>query len=386
MFILEVYDINFHRLGIINDYSYAQYINNAYSVGSFNLKCDASAENIDLIKKDRILWLEGNVAGLIQYIYKESEESTTVEVKGNLIGIILNWRYIYPVISLSDKPINKVMEKYVSESCINNSDSKRNFSFLELAESDFELEKISKDVTGDTVEEALEDVISTDGFDKMASFFVGFYPRKKKFIFEIKRGKDRTKGNIEGNKTVLFSQDLKNIIKSEYTLNTEDFRNIALVAGESPDGDDAETNRKTLIVLSDEDSEEPSGFDRRELYVDARDLQSESTDDEGNTTTISDSEYNAKLKTRGLEKLGDCLEVESYEGEIRNDSETVFHYNQDYFLGDKVDIIDTDLKLRIQAIVTGVTITQENGEYTVNPSFGFTQPTLYEKLKKKGVI
>jgi hypothetical protein len=386
LFILEVYDINFHRLGIINDYSYAQYINNAYSVGSFNLKCDASAENIDLIKKDRILWLEGNVAGLIQYIYKESEESTTVEVKGNLIGIILNWRYIYPVISLSDKPINKVMEKYVSESCINNSDSKRNFSFLELAESDFELEKISKDVTGDTVEEALEDVISTDGFDKMASFFVGFYPRKKKFIFEIKRGKDRTKGNIEGNKTVLFSQDLKNIIKSEYTLNTEDFRNIALVAGESPDGDDAETNRKTLIVLSDEDSEEPSGFDRRELYVDARDLQSESTDDEGNTTTISDSEYNAKLKTRGLEKLGDCLEVESYEGEIRNDSETVFHYNQDYFLGDKVDIIDTDLKLRIQAIVTGVTITQENGEYTVNPSFGFTQPTLYEKLKKKGVI
>jgi hypothetical protein len=275
---------------------------------------------------------------------------------------------------------------YVTETCINNSNSKRNYSFLKLDESNFELEKISKDVTGDSVEEAIENVISTDGFDKMASFFVGFYPRQKKFVFEIKRGKDRTKGNVEGNKTVLFSQDLKNIIKSEYTLNTEDYRNIALVAGESPDGDDAETNRRTLIVLSDEDSGEPSGYNRRELYVDARDLQSESEDDEGNTTTISDEEYNAKLKTRGLEKLGDCLEVESYEGEIRNDVDTTFHYNQYYYLGDNVDIIDKNLNLRIQAIVTGVTITQENGDYTVDPSFGFTQPTLYEKLKKKGVI
>jgi hypothetical protein len=380
---LEIFDADFHRLGIINNCSFAQYVINAISVGSFSFKCEANSDNIELVKQNRIIWLEDDVAGIIQYVYFESEQSITMEVKGKLVGEILNWRYIYPAINVN-LPLNKAMEKYVNETCINNKNTKRNYNFLEIQYSDFSLDKISKSTSGDTVEETLEEITSSDGYNKMLRFNVGFYPRKNKMVFYVKKGEDRTKGNASGNKPVLFSQDLKNIIKSEYTLNDEEYRNVALVAGE-----DSGTDRKTLIVSSED--EEASGFYRRELFVDARDIQSEQTtegDDEmdGAICILTDEEYNELLKQRGLEKLGEKTKVESYEGEVSNDAEATFHYGIDYFLGDKVDVIDRQLQLKLQAIVTSVTITESGGEYSVEPSFGFTQPTIYQKLKKKGAL
>lgn len=378
MLILEVFDINFHRYGLVENYSMAQYVQYAQSVGSFTINCDASKDNIELLKTDRVIWLENDIAGIIQYVNIDSDDTTKFVIKGKLLTVILEWRYVYPTIDVSSMSPNKIVEKYVTDNCINASESKRNFSFLELEKSTFELDKIAKEKTGDTVEEAIEELLSSDGVNEQLMFNIGFYPRKEKFIFYIRLGKDRTKGNSEGNKLVLFSQDLRNIMKSSYEKNVEDYRNTAIVMGE-----DADKNRKSLLVYSGTES---SGYDRREIYVDARDIQSESTDDEGNTTTISESEYNAKLKQRGLEQLGDCLNVESYEGTITTDSEATFRFGIDYNIGDKVDIIDTTMSVKLSAIVTGVTVTQENGDYSVEPQFGFTQPTIYQKLKKKGVI
>jgi hypothetical protein len=377
MFMMEVFDINFHRYGFVKNFTFAQYERFNLSVGSFEIDCDGTQENIELLQKDRIVWFEDDIAGIIQYIECKNEESTSLTVKGKLFGVILEWRWIYPTIDKT-ATINKLIEMYVRNNCID-VDEERKFDFLEIKDSDFELEKITKSQTGGSVEEGIEELTSADNCDSMLSFNVGFYPREKKCKFYLSKGMDRTKGNEQGNKIVLFSQDLKNIINSTYTYNSESVRNVALVAGELNEGEP----RRTLIVNSDG---EKIGYERRELFVDARDLQSESTDDDGNEIQMTDEEYNATLEQRGNEKLGDCAIVENYSGEVRNDKNTTFIYGRDYFLGDKVDVIDKNINVKLQAIVTSVVVSQDSNGYTVEPSFGFTQPTLIKKLKKKGAL
>ena len=375
--ILEVFDFNFKRYGILNTYSMVQYELKSKSVGSFQINCDMSKENIELLQQDRIIWFENDIAGIIQYIQDSNEDEKLMTVKGCLLTEMLNWRCIYPTIDCDNVSINKIVEKYVKDNCCNSDVTKRNFENFEVKEMDSDLEKVSKSKTGDTVEVGIEELLdSING--SMLRFNVGFYPRKEKFIFYLEKGFDRTKGNAEGNKNVLFSQDLKNIIKSEYTLNNQGYRNEAIVAGEGNG-----TERKQLVV---NDGAENRGYNLRELYVDARDVQSKTYEDDVTEKQLLPEQYEERLKQRGLEKLGECSKIENYSGDIRNDADVTFRYGKDYELGDKVDIIDKDLNLKLKAIVTSVTVTQDKNGYTVLPSFGFEQPTLNQKLKKKGVL
>ena len=373
MFLLEVFDFEFHRYGPIENYSFAQYERPALGTGSFTIKCDANIGNIFKLKDERIIWFEDDVAGIIQYVNFSDRESSTLEVKGKLLTEMLNWRYIYPAINAIEQPINRVMEKYVRDNCVSPTDSKRKFNNFEIINSDFEMHKISKMKTGGSIEEAIEELAYAEGFIPLLRYNVGFFPREHKFKFYISKGLDRTKGNKEGNHLVLFSKDLRNIIQSKYTLNSESYRNAALVAGE---GDDK--GRTTKIVYTD--NVEVSGFDRREMFVDARDLQSKGNDDNGNEVKLSPEEYNSLLVQRGNEKLGSQYKVESYEGEVRSDYETTFVYNKDYFLGDKVDIIDDKIGIKLSAMITMVTVTQDDSGYTIEPTFGYNQETIAEKI------
>lgn len=373
MFLLEVFDFEFHRYGPIENYSFAQYERPALGTGSFTIKCDANVGNIFKLKDERIIWFEDDVAGIIQYVNFSDRESSTLEVKGKLLTEMLNWRYLYPAINVIEQPMNMVMEKYVRDNCVSPIDSKRKFNNFEIINSDFEMHKISKMKTGGSIEEAIEELAYAEGFIPLLRYNVGFFPREHKFKFYISKGLDRTKGNEEGNHLVLFSKDLRNIIQSNYTLNSESYRNAALVAGEGED-----KGRVTKIVYTD--NVEVSGFDRREMFVDARDIQSEGTDDNGNEVKLTTEEYNSLLVQRGNEKLGSQYKVESYEGEVRSDYETTFVYNKDYFLGDKVDIIDDKVGIKLSAMVTMVTVTQDDSGYTIEPTFGYNQETIAEKI------
>lgn len=375
MFILEVFDIDFHRYGIVQSYKMVKYTNKFADIGSFELICAVTKENVDLIQKDRIIWLEDNVAGIIQYVNKKRGDDTQMVVRGMLFAEVLNWRYVYPTVQAT-LPANDIMEKMVNDNCVNAQLTSRNYSFLSIVKTNYGLPNITKQKTGDTVSKGLTEVAEANSL----GYEVGFYPREKKAKFEVLQGSDRTPGNSQGNKPVFFSQELNNIIKSEYTTNSEDYRNVALVSAEK-----GETERVTMEVTNVQ-GVSLQGFERRELYVDARDLQSDRTDDEGNIVAIPEEEYNRTLQERGFEKLADAKQVESFSGEVRNDAGTIFHYGKDYFLGDIVGIKDSEMNVSTTAIVTAVTVTQTEKEYTVEPTFGFGQPTIMQKLKRKGVV
>ena len=88
----------------------------------------------------------------------------------------------------------------------------------------------------------------------------------------------------EENPNLIYSEKYGNLIVDSITLSTEKQKNYAVVLGA---GEGANRTRVDVDVTN--------GEDRREIIVDAKDLQVE----DGET----DSEYRARLYARGLEKL-----------------------------------------------------------------------------------
>ena len=114
----------------------------------------------------------------------------------------------------------------------------------------------------------------------------------KKFLFEVYRP------TADPNNR--FSSKWGNLTGASWAFGDNDYANVAIVQG-AGEGE----NRATVTVgLTD-----ATGADRRELYVDARDLQP----DEENGETNTSAEYLQRLMARGTNKLLDQLRTGSIE-------------------------------------------------------------------------
>lgn len=125
-----------------------------------------------------------------------------------------------------------------------------------------------------------------------------------------------------GEAEVTFSPEFDNLISSQYYQRTEGFKNVAVVAGEGEG-----TDRRRNVVNANSSA---TGLDRREVYVDARDISS-------NDGEIGDDEYMALLATRGEQKLLDeHSATHGFEGEV--EPESTYVYKRDYDLGNIVTV------------------------------------------------
>ncbi len=124
---------------------------------------------------------------------------------------------------------------------------------------------------------------------------------------------------------------------------------------------------------------EPSSEKRKELWVDARDLQQENSDG----FKMSDREYVELLWQRGLQKLSEYKYVESFNSTIKTFGFQQNVYGQDYFLGDTVTLIDRELGVTMDTQVTEVTQTWDDNGYTLEVTFGNPQPTILDVVKRQ---
>ena len=390
---LDVFDFNFERQGNIEKYTYISYNRKYQDVGSFHLKCPASSMNNSLIQKQRFIWIEDDVCGIVQYISKERDDSdVTLDVQGNLISGILDWRWVYPCFVSTGKA-NLIMEEMVNVHCINPADGRRKFANLVIGtKGELALpESITYQKTGGSVLESQKNLASANDL----GFEVLFNPRVgDKLQFVVYKGVDHTIGNKDGNAEVYFSQSLNNLLKAQYVYNDDAFRNVELVAGEAVGGTDNENSKRTTLeVYLDDESQQASSYQRLEKFVDARDLQSEYseevvTDSDGNETVghidkkMTEEQYKEALRQRGNEEFGESTVEESYEGRIRADNKTIFQYKVDYDVGDKVTIIDSDFGIRMDVVISEMGVTYDNESYTYEPIFGVAIPTILDKIKR----
>jgi len=122
----------------------------------------------------------------------------------------------------------------------------------------------------------------------------------------------------------------------------------------------------------------PTGLNRRELFIDARDLQ---RGQEGGEQ-LTQEEYAGVLTTRGLEKLAENQLVRSFTAQVRT-REATYEYGKDFFLGDRITVTDERLGLTVDAQVMAAqySVSAEGERLTL--TLGYSQPTVYEKLARK---
>lgn len=362
---LYVFDNEITPLGVIDVVTGLTWEEKFADAGNFELWCPLNESNAALLKEDNIVWIGKDSAGIIEFKELAADENNTmtIHIQGRLAEAYLDYRTVYPRLEVTDK-VGSVLRLLVYDTLIGPLDSSRKIPTLALAENQEPYgDSISYQQLGDTVLSEVSRLCEANSL----GFRLKFYPYEQRFDFCVCRGTDHTVNQAE-NTPVLFSSDLEDILTSSYSHNKSDFRNVAYISGEG-EGE----NRKTQQVGTAE------GIFRRELYVDARDLQSEKEDG----SSIPDLEYAAMLTERAKTTLEDYKDIETFSATIKTFGSMGYTYGTDFVLGDKVTVYDSRLKVQTDAIVTAVVYTYDEDGERIDLTFGYEQPTISAKLRRR---
>lgn len=368
-----VFQINnnvFDQIGDISQYTTLIWPDAFNGYASFELWAPITDDNSELLKQGNVIWTGGENAAVIEIVKAifDEEGEKEFDVKGRTLEKYLTDRIVWG--SYSGKGFTStIMYDLVNKNCINPSNNNRKIPWL-VNSTD---KKVGKNIsqyqkTGGELYDALVS-LATEGD---IGFSVLFDPRNKKLVFEVRAGTDRTYGNPQGNDPVVFSTELEDILSSSYYSNDQDKKTTAMVQGE-----DKGVARKTVHV----GETSGVGFNRRELYVDARDLQSELYGDDGSVTKLTDAQYLSTLSQRGKEKLAECTVTEIFEAQIRQFGNVQYEFGKDYVKGDKVTVIDEQLGVQVSARITEVEEDFDD-EYALVLTFGYSYPTVLTKVKR----
>lgn len=290
-----------------------------YSQGDFELIVPATKKNIDLMQKDRLLCRDKDITKdtfknvmVIEDIKIESdwEEGDKLTVSGKSLKSIVGRRVVWKQTNLTGN-LEAGIRYVLNENVIDPEEESRKIANVELDEVAGITDTIDAQLLGDNIAEWIESICSTHeiGWD--------MYVRSKKYIFRLYKGTDRTYNQTEV-PAVVFSDEYDNLLESIYTYERGDYKNAALIGGEGEG-----VNQRTTTIG------EATGLQRYETYIDGSSISS-------NGAIITEEQYYKLLQDYGKEQLNEVSDTESFEGNVVSDGN--YKLNQDYFLGDLVQV------------------------------------------------
>ena len=178
------------------------------------------------------------------------------------------------------------------------------------------------------------------------------------FQFSLFAGKNRSY-NQTINSYVVFSPNHDNLISSKYLESIKNYKNLLRIGGEGEGA--TRTFIKYFFEFEDENATEPSGLERREIFLDCSDVSSITS---GNTVMDVDQYTNA-LVNKGVEKMVDLVPETAFEGEI--DTTIMYKYHYDFEVGDIVEI-KNEYGNQDQVRITEVVQTWDPSGYSCVPT------------------
>lgn len=198
--------------------------------------------------------------------------------------------------------------------------------------------------TGNDIKTALYELLKPEGL----SYSIDYNFETNELIFKIWQGLDRTENQTK-NSWATFSKNFENIQNDKYSIDETQHKNYVYVAGQ-----DKGENRVIVEI-----NKIKNGENRKELYVDARDLQ------QGDMT---DEEYKEMLKQRGIEKLQENNRVEITEFQV--DTNSNLEYKKDYDLGDIITYKNEDLGIYVENRIVEISEVFEGQNQKIEIVFG----------------
>ncbi|MCW6112423.1 siphovirus ReqiPepy6 Gp37-like family protein [Clostridium sporogenes] len=349
----------------IDNFTSLQWIRRYHDTGRFELHCPITESTIRTLARDNLVWIKNSKElGIIEYrnLSVGSNGEETLKINGRFVTSILDRRIQYNTEQYTNKELEIILRNIVDKNCINTMVERK--LPLTLGSLNSFIEKIDYQKSYGNLLEEIKTLSETNSI----GFFIRTDLESRKHYFEIYKGIDRSI-NQYINSPVIFSRDYDNLYEQEYTDSTDNLKTTSVVAGE---GEGAA--RKIITVNNNF-----KGLDRRELFVDARDLQKES-EDEGIKKVLTDTEYNSILIQRGKEKLSECKDIKTFEGKIISNN---YEYKKDYDLGDIVTVMDKKWNITVDTRITEVTEVYEGGKVQIVPTLGNKIPTILDKIKTR---
>lgn len=345
---MDIYIMNksFERLGLIEGANII-WTSKYYDVGDFEIYVEANEKNISLLQAGNYAYrMDDENIGIIEKIKigNNDEEEEYITATGRFSESILERRIVWEQTLLSGT-VEKGLRKLVTENIINPSISDRKIENIILGTLKGYSDVLEAQYTGDNILEIHKKVSLASQIGFKLKFNFDF--DNPIFSHELYKGIDRSYNQKE-NSFVVFSDEYDNLLTSEYECNISNIKNVALVAGE---GEGKE--RKTAVVGS------ATGLERREIFVDARNLST-------NSGEISATEYNNALKEKGLENISTI--TQAFSGEV--DLGLNYKFKKDFFLGDIVTIKNEKWGIYINSRITQVIEVEDESGYKITPTFG----------------
>ena len=343
---MELYVFRCDRslLGVVEAFEYLRWSRRYSHCGSFELKAIATPENTELLRLGHYLWKnDDEEAGLIEFAELIMQEQEFIVVSGRFVTSFLARRIIWGTEILSGDlatAVNQLLQNHL----LNPTDPERRIDGLT-----FIPEALGFSINTQASYRNLLDTVS--GLCETADVGIKTVINPDTGVFAVKM--------YQGTETqAVFSKEYENIIEQVFTQSLVDYASIALVGGEG------EGPERILATTGG-----GTGEERYEIFVDARDLQSEDFPED----------YNAALVFRGQERLAELAMVKSFDVSVNQYGN--LQYKIDFDIGSQVRIIAKRWGLSIAARITEIEENYDQDGLSLSVVFGKPLLTLAQKLK-----
>lgn len=347
---LKLLDKNYEMLGILDNFSSLTWHRKYFDTGTFSLEAIPSP----ILQQVRYLYrADASETGRVERFQSGQTEhgERSVILSGRFLESFLEDRIITPVYtSSSARQAGQIIGDLITRNIISPADASRKINNARMGSIAATPNVPQLQVSYDNLKEYIYELSLQYGCSVRAVYDFD----TNKIEFRVWNGLDRTQ-NQTVNSWAVFSDTFDNINRIEYYNDEQTYKNFAYIAGEG------EGSAREVVELN----KVLSGEDRREMYVDARDLRKE----DENQNQIPIPTYRGMLTQRGNEKISTWIRLENVDCEISVHNKSLV-YKQDYDLGDICTVQYNELGIIIEKRITECVETWEGNALSVNTVFG----------------
>ena len=347
---MELYVLDSARtlIGVVESFEYLRWTRRYSQCGSFECVAIATPENIALLQIGNYLWKSNDEeCGIIENITLDDAEKETVTISGRFATSLMARRIIWGTEILNGDLVPQIcglIQRHLTTSA----SPERSIGFLDV--SDLTPYQV---INEQTSYKNLMDTICGLCDAKETGLKTTYNPDTKRFTVTFYKPADST---------AVFSKEYENITGQTYLEGAADTASIVLVAGEG------EGSARVLLAVGG-----GSGEGRREIFVDARDLQS----------ADFPTNYMDVLAFRGQSALAERAPVQSFDAGINPHGN--LRYKVDYDLGQRVQVQSKKWGVTLFARITEIEESYDVSGLSLNIVFGKGVLTLAQKLKQGGI-
>lgn len=332
---------NLEKVAIIDNFASAIWNRKYNEVGDFELYLPVSEDITEVIQNDYFIQkADDDTVMIIKSIKMQSDDENGdyMTISGPSIESILGQRIIWYQTTVEGL-VEDCIYELINTNCIAPNDSFRALPNFVIGSRNNFTETMSAQYSTENLLTVICQICQTYSIGFKITFEDG------KFVFSLYKGVDRSY-NQDQNQWVVFSSDFDNLLSSEYSMNSETYKNAALVGGAG------EGLYRTFSSYGSS-----AGFNRHEMFVDA------SNTAPSNEMTFQ--EYWQILSQRGKEELTQNKLSKDFESMVDT---TGYIYGVDYKLG---DVIQIATKYGVSAVARIVAITENEDEsgFKIYPTF-----------------